>query len=364
MEPRLPSYDGSGLVNLVAHLERQLTGSAPSPGLTPGLAEAVRPAAGYVLVIFDGLGDHQLTHPLARSLGESRRASLTTGFPTTTTVNLATVATGLTPAGHGIVGHLMHLPGVAEVVNVLKWLTPSGRPVAHPYHQVLPTTLWERLGAAGLEPITVQPGDFLGSPLTAMLYRGCRFEAVHTLEEMAAATIDLAGPGRLVVTYLPNIDVAAHVHGQDSEAYRQAITAATRLWDAIAARLAPDVGLVGTADHGHIDYRPVGKRLVRDRRFDVLSIYGDPRAVLVRGDADLAADLATVTGSRLVDLAAARPWWGPGPAHPELAGRLPDWVLLAEEGEVALPRGFDRRLVGYHGGLDPREVDIPLLVGR
>ena len=32
-----PSYDGSGLVNLMAEIERRMTGSSPSPGLAePG----------------------------------------------------------------------------------------------------------------------------------------------------------------------------------------------------------------------------------------------------------------------------------------------------------------------------------------
>jgi hypothetical protein len=41
---------------------------------------------------------------------------------------------------------------------------------------------------------------------------------------------------------------------------------------------------------------------------------------------------------------------------------LPDALLLAPEGKVILPRGFDKRLRGYHGGLDEREVRVPLLV--
>jgi hypothetical protein len=40
---------------------------------------------------------------------------------------------------------------------------------------------------------------------------------------------------------------------------------------------------------------------------------------------------------------------------------MPDAVLLAPPDSVILPRGFDKRLRGYHGGLEPIEVDIPLL---
>ncbi|HJR86786.1 MAG TPA: hypothetical protein VJ930_03940, partial [Acidimicrobiia bacterium] len=56
-----------------------------------------------------------------------------------------------------------------------------------------------------------------------------------------------------------------------------------------------------------------------------------------------------------------RPWLGGEEAHPQLSGRLPDAVLLAPPDAVILPWGFDKRLRGYHGGLEPVEADIPLL---
>ena len=54
--------------------------------------------------------------------------------------------------------------------------------------------------------------------------------------------------------------------------------------------------------------------------------------------------------------------WGPGPRHPGLTERTPDALFLAGDGEVLLPPGFDKRLRGYHGGLDPDEIEVPLLV--
>lgn len=353
-----PDYSGGGLVNLVAELERRLAGSGPMPGLTT--PEHLPEAAGYVLVILDGVGSHQL---VGRPLGGFEAATLTVGFSTTTTTSLATVATGLAPAGHGVIGHLIHLPGVADVVNALKWVTPEGNPVAHDYGSVLPSpNLWERLAAAGVEPITVQPGAFSRTPLSRMLYRGCRFEAAWTVDELAAATLDLAGPRRLVVTYFPSVDVAAHVHGQESEQYGEAMRQAQALWDRLAVELPAEVVLAGTSDHGHVDYREGDKVLVRDRRYDSLRFYGDSRATYVSGDAPLIAALAEETGCRLVERPQMRPWLGPGPAHPELERRLPDAVLLSPPGRLLLPRGFDKRLIGYHGGLEPEELVVPLLV--
>ncbi|HLU53159.1 MAG TPA: alkaline phosphatase family protein [Acidimicrobiia bacterium] len=357
-----PDYLGRGLVNLVAELERRLLGQAPMPGLAQG---NLPQADGYVLVVFDGLGAHQLAHPAATSLAASCTQVLTAGFPTTTTTSMATIVTGLPPARHGIIGHILHLPGIGDAVNVLKWVTPEGRPIEHPYASVLPSpNLWERLTDAGVIPVTVQPGAFMGSPLTRMLYRGCRFEAAWSVEELVQATLELARPGRLVMTYFPNVDVAAHVDGQDSEAYAQALGAAALVWDRLARSLPDSVGLVGTADHGHLDYAENDKILIRDKKFEPLRFFGDPRSVYVSGPTDLIEALAADTGATVHGVEQVLEWLGGPPTHPELDGRLPDRLLLAPEDRILLPKPFDKRLIGYHGGLAPAEMEIPLLVRR
>lgn len=353
----LPDYSGFGLANLATELEERLTGAAPLAGLAD--PDPLPPAEGYVLVVFDGLGDHQLLGALA----DARRGVLRAGFPTTTTTSLSTLVTGLPPARHGVIGHLLHLPGVADVVNVLKWVTPSGVKVHCDYGSVLPApNLWERLTAAGIEPITVQPGPFMKSPLTRMLYRGCRFEPAYTAAELTTATVQVAAPGRLVLTYFPDVDVAAHVHGQSSDDYRQALATAAEIWDSLNRRLPDSIGLVGTSDHGLIDYDPADKILVRDHRYDTLRFFGDPRSTYVAGDRDLIDQLAAETGATSVERQELLSWLGPGPVHPELDQRLPDRLLLAPRGRLLLPRPFDKRLIGYHGGLEPEEVEVPLLV--
>ena len=348
----------------MAELERRLVGDAPGTGLAPDLASALPEAASYVLVVFDGLGTTQLEHPAAADLRASLAGTLHAPFPTTTTVSLATVATGLSPTGHGVIGHFVWLPGLG-VVNTLKWISPFGERLDVDTSGFLPSpNLWERLAAAGLEPITVQPGDFAGSPLSRALYRGCRFEPVYGERELAEAVTDLAAePGRLVFTYLPHVDFAAHVWGQASTQYADAMRTVAVTWDAIRRRLPSGAALVGTSDHGHLDYAAEDKILVRAAAYDDLLFWGDPRGLLVRGDGRTIDKLAAEVGATSIFPEDLSVLWGPGERHPELASRTPDRLLLSPEGHVLLPRGFDKRLTGYHGGLAPDEVEIPLLVG-
>ncbi len=364
MTSRLPSYDGRGLLNLAAELELRLTGRSPSPGLDDGLAAAVPEAASYVLLVVDGLGDRQLGHPAAAPLAAARRGVIDAPFPTTTTVSLTCLVTAMAPSAHGIIGHLVWLPELGSVVNTLRWVTIEGRPLDYDTAAMLPApNLWERLHEAGREPVTVQPGNFLGSPLSRMLYRGCRFEPVWDTVELVEATLQIAAvPGRLVMTYLPHLDVAAHVTGQRSAEYDAAMGLASQIWQQLADRLPEDVALIGTADHGHIDYPEHAKRLLRGPDIEGLRFWGDPRGLLTSGSPTALERLSRSLQSEPVGTDQLIDLWGPGPRHPNLAGRTPDALFLAPDGAVLLPPGFDKRLMGYHGGLDPEEIEVPLLV--
>jgi hypothetical protein len=358
---RAPDYHGGGLLNLVAELEKRLTGEAPAATLDSRIADSVPSAHSYVLVLFDGLGDHQLAHPAAVSLAASRVGVLDAPFPTTTTVSLATIATGTAPAQHGLLAYQLWLPEVDAVVGTIKWTTLWGDPIELDHDGFLPRpNLWERLTAAGIEPVTVQPWTFEGSALSATLYRGCRFEAYLDEREAVAATVELAAqPGRLVFLYAPHVDFAAHVAGQGSGEYTEALRAVSTIWDGVSAGLPREAVAVGTADHGHVDvlrarHAEIPLEEHTDRIFS-----GDPRCLFVHGEG---ATLAGTLPARWLPRSEMEHWWGPGPRHPRFEERAPDGVLVAEEGCALLHRFSDRRLIGRHGAPTPEEMEVPLLV--
>lgn len=352
------------LANLVAELEHRLTGTSVVDRLPDEIAVRIPEAETYVLALFDGLGVEQLAHPAALDLRRSLQATIDAPYPTTTTVSMATVATGLHPVTHGTIGHQMWIPDIEQVVNVLKWRAPDGRPVGMDTLEWLPgPNLWERLAANGVESVTVQPGEFQATPLSRALYRGARFEPVYTHGERIDAVADLCAVGRrLVFVYFAEVDVAAHIGGQSSEMYRSALAAANRAWVELATRLPAGVTMVGTADHGHLDFPEDRKRLIRDPEFGELVFFGDPRSLMVRGERRLIERLAADTGSSVVERDEIVARLGSGPQHPDLVERLPDAVVEPPRDVVLIPRGMDKRLVGYHGGLDRAERAIPVLV--
>ncbi len=365
MTPLIPTYQGNNLVNLVAELEVRLTGDSPSAALDNNLSSMIPSAATYVLVLFDGLGTSQLSHPSVRDLARHLQASIQAPFPTTTSVSLATIATGLAPSGHGILGHLVWIPEVNRVVNSLKWRDLTGSEVEIDTESLLPRpNLWERLGAAGIQSFTVQPSPFEGTPLSKMLYRGTGFEGISDNDDFIETVSILARePGRLMFAYFPDIDFAAHMSGQNSEEYRRTLDSAATIWRELCRRVPDEVGLIGTADHGHVDYPKRAKIRWRSPVVDSLTVFGDPRVVYLKGDMEVIEEAASEIGVPVLSRHKIRSWWGPG----ELEGleeRLPDACVLAPDGRVLLPKGFDGRLTGYHGGLTHPEIEIPLLVRR
>jgi hypothetical protein len=345
----------------MAEIESRLIGGSESPRLDPAMGDLIPEGRSYVLVLFDGLGVAQLGHESARTLQNSHRATLHAPFPSTTSVALATVATGLPPSQHGLIAHLCWLEEAGRIVNTLKWVDLSGQAVAHDYGSFLPRpNLWERLRRAGAEPITVQPQPFTGSPLSRLIYRGARFEGAWDHHDLADATVQLAAePNRLVFTYFWPVDFAGHVHGLESDEFSESLRLAANLWEEIVSGVPPGVTVLGTADHGLIDYAEEDKVLIREKPYHTLRYGGDPRGLQVWGERSLLDSLATHLGAELIDPLSLL---GPDP-RADTRSRAGDALLLAPDGKVLLPPGFDKRLRSYHGGLARDEVEIPLLLG-
>jgi predicted AlkP superfamily pyrophosphatase or phosphodiesterase len=355
---RTPDYSGRSLVNLIAQIEIGYAGTSPTPGLAIDLAVHVPSAPSTVFLLIDGLGyDMVAALPETSPLRGALRDRLDASFSTQTSVATATLATGLPPSQHGLIGYLIDLPEAGGVVNTLWWMLGDGPDIDLDRSSFLPSpNLVERLAQHGTSAVVIEPEAFLGSPLDEVLYRGARTRGVSDLDDFIASCVEESVPGTLVIGYLPYVDAAGHAYGPGSKQHTEAIAMVEGVWKALADQLPEDHGLIGTADHGMIKPAewidlepPEDVRLGGDSR--VLFLYGE-------GAARYAASLpgTVIDGASSVEL------WGPEPRHPEFDQRRPHYLVFAPDGVAFHHPGNPMHLAGDHGGLTNAEVEIPLLV--
>jgi Type I phosphodiesterase / nucleotide pyrophosphatase len=348
----------------------------PRPDLAP-----VRAAA---LLLVDGLGSellraHATDAPFLASLPDA--GPLRTGFPSSTSISLASLGTGLPPGAHGMVG-ISFRTGPDELLDSLHWTTLGrGRPAdlreRFPPETVQPApTVFERAAAAGIAVRVVSQQAFAGSGLTRAALRGGEFRGTRALGDLAAEIIEaVTGPGRrLCYGYHADLDSIGHLRGPGSMAWRFQLAQVDRLAALIADRLPAGAMLAVTGDHG----------MVRaDRLYDadtdpdllagVALLGGDPRARYVYSRPGAAADVLAAWRAKLGadawvvsrEQAVGEGWFGPVAAH--VLDRIGD-VVVAARGTAAVVRTvvepYLATMPGQHGSLSTAEQLVPLLLAR
>lgn len=376
----LPRYGSRSLGQLIP----ALLGSLGAAGFANALH--LEPAARACLLVVDGLGWELLrANPeLAPFLNSIAIEPMTAGFPATTAASLTSVATGLPPGGHGMVGYTMALPDYDRALNALTWSLYGVGPRTDLRDAVPPETfqpertLGEAAAAAGMTIHHLGPGFHAGSGLTRAIGRGERFHPADSLESLTETAVRLlGGKSVLVYAYHPALDAAGHVNGVASEQWRAELRRIDNAVRILAEQLTPETLLLVTGDHGMVDLRP-------DQRLDLADypelaagvqlLAGEARARSIRTDPGAADDVADVWKSIVGD----RMWiWtreeaiATGIFGAEVSDRARERigdVVAAAFGPVGVfQRDVDpaqARFNGHHGSLTSAEQFVPLLVYR
>ncbi|MGU3408929.1 alkaline phosphatase family protein [Microbacterium sp. M1A1_1b] len=332
---------------------------------------ALRPARSAIVVLVDGLGANALS---ARS-GHARFLAATkkrmrSGFPTTTAAALSTLTTGRSPGTHGVVGYSGWNPDTGAVMNLL-----SGWDDEVPAGWLLAPTLFTAAAELGLDPVVVGPARYRSSGMTANVLGGARYVPADSIpQRVDAAIAESAGGRSLVYLYVPELDSIGHKHGWQSDRW----TAALELLDGelarLDARVAADVGVLVTADHGVLDVPDEANvAMDPDLLVDVVGVAGDPRCrqLTVAPGTDVPALVEAwrasigkrgYVASRAEAVAAG--WFGA--VADDVLPRIGD-VLIVARGSWAFnddrqldPRKDPKRMIGQHGALTDDEVGVPL----
>jgi hypothetical protein len=405
-----PRYDGHGLGNLPARICRIL--GADPDGMLPGLVDALLPERfthgirSIVLVLADGLGASQLQRaveagiaPRLASLGRDGdsttwAATLTSVFPSSTVPALTSLATGVAPSRHGLIGWITHLPELGGATEVVRW-GPARSPGS--WLQMDPDlpeaadylgleTVHQRLARAGAACHMIGPSIHLDSPFTRMLYGGATYHPCDTIDRVPALVAELlvgSGPGRCQIqVYYPLVDAVAHSDGPSSPLHAQVVQELDRLVGGIldlAARR-EEILVMVTADHGHISTE--ARYLVDFAEHEsllgdlLLPPTGDRRAIYFHARPGRIPAVRRYLEERLADqidvYAAAdvfaRGLFGPGESSPQARRNAGDLVAIARGTHQLVCSGASLLSTlphaGDHGALHAEEMEVPLLAAR
>jgi len=344
------------------------------PNALPGTTWSLPPAPAYVVMLVDGLGhellaEHRVQAPYLHSLlGEDPG---TCGVPSTTATSLTSLGTALTPGQHGLVGFTSRVPETGELLNSLFWDRPVDPLEWQPH-----ATAFDRLERAGVHTTVVSKREFAESGLTRCGQRGAAYVGADDIAERISGAVN-GSARRPSLTYVYDGDLDWHGHraGVDSQRWRAQLRDIDEDVQELRDTLPDDVRLLVVADHGMVDSSPethVDVDQHPELRDGVTLLGGEARFrhVYCRGGAveSVAATWRSVLGPRATvltrDEAIARGWFGPVDAAVRL--RLGDVVAAAHDNWALMSSrdfAYEMTLVGLHGSLTPREMQIPFLVG-
>jgi hypothetical protein len=362
-QPVLPEYQGANVRGIVPALLRPGEWNESLPDWMPHPVHGARQA---VLLVLDGLGwdQYQDHRHLLPTLTEMIGRKITTVAPTTTATALSSIATGLTPGEHGLIGYRMVLSG--EVINVLRWAVDQhDRRRSNPPDDVQPFPAF--LGQA--IPI-VSPAELQGSGFSQAHLRGGKPVGWRSASSIAVEVRrQLRAGERFVYAYYGGVDKIAHERGF-GDFYDAELRMADRIVSDLAEALTPGAVLIITADHGQVQ---VGDNIVSpspellahvalqsgEGRFRWLHARRGSLGDLIETARDEVGHLAwIVTREQMLD----EQWFGPTVAPP-IAARLGDVALVAYA-PVSFYDPTDTgpfELVCRHGSLTSAEVNVPLL---
>lgn len=360
-QPVVPDYEGAAVNNVVP----ALLGGIDAPDWLPaGVADCGQ----VVLFVLDGLGWEQLQERshLAPTLSAMDGGPICTVAPSTTAAALTSIATGLAPGRHGVIGYRVAVDD--EILNILRWSTPAGDARV----RIPPATIQSHPPFGGERPPVVTRAEFAQSGFTLAHLDGTRLTPYRMASSMVTEVRHLLAAGEpFVYAYYEGIDKVSHEYGLGDH-YDAELAAADRLAADLAEALPPGAALVVTSDHGQVE---VGDRIVTpapevlrrvrlqsgEARFRWLHARSGQADALLEAATEAHGDIAWVVSRQQVEKEA---WFGP--LTPEAAARLGDVALVARE-PVAFEDPDDSgpyHLVGRHGSLTEAEMHVPLLATR
>ena len=379
--------DGAGppntvdLARAVAHI-----GGAPLADddyAAAALADRIGRDRPLLFVLVDGLGDlfvDRLNE--STTLGRAERIDLRSVFPSTTAAALTAIVTGEWPATHAVPTWFTHLHSREITATILPFVERDSETALQRFG-IKPAEAFpcpSRLAAIPGPLRTYHPRAISNSEFTSYGRGAWPTDPYDHLRDAVASVVErMAEQGEAGVhyLYLPMLDAASHRVGPEGSDTGRALRAVDRAIGTIVEALDGRARIAISADHGAIGVEPSGMSLMQpdDPILDELHTppHGEPRVPMFcvrEGRADAfagafrerwGADWALLSRADAEDLAL----FGPGRLSDLAAERIGGYLAISAGNEVIVygePGNGQLALKGFHAGLRPEEMSIPLLL--
>jgi hypothetical protein len=347
------------------------------------ICEAIGDVDHVVLVLADGLGLRLVESlPETSFLRRHLALEMRSVFPSSTAPALTSLATGTWPAEHGLLGWFAYLPELdIHAISLPFRQRFSGRPLTELGIRGSDVFAWPALLTGYVRHARLlMPRNIAHSIYTSAIAGGVPVDSYKGLDQAVMRLLTrLDGhrePKSYTYFYYPSIDTAAHAHGPTAPQVRAEVEVLDAALERLHAGLDGRARIIVSSDHGGIDVGVAEKRLLEPQEHLSALLKtpptGEPRApifhVVPGAQAEFAELFRERFGEQFALLTAAEVFdlglLGPPPLSEAGRSRLGDFMALSA-GYDALIYATDvgmTQMVGFHGGLSPEEVRIPLIV--
>lgn len=399
-----PQYGSRCFADFPETIQYLLTGTG-TPGLDAEVLGAYNQQYDTVLFFFlDSFGwrffqEHQDKHPfLQRLLQNGQVTKGTSQFPSTTAAHVTAIHTGQQISDSGVYAWQYYEPKLDDIITPLLFsyagtgrrdmLAQTGIDPATIY----PTqTLYQALEKQGVSSYVFQHREYTPSTYSDIVFRGARAVPYITFSESLITLQHLLSKDRTplyVFLYFDKLDTVCHKHGPESphvaaEA-EQMLEAMEQTFEALE-RSQKNTLCIVSADHGQIRVQPketlylnqisalsdLPKMMKHTRRGEPIVPAGGPRNMFLHIEDEHLAEAYALLDETLAERVTVcsteqminEGFFGSTPPSQTFLDRVGNLVLLPHANETVWWYKQNKYVIhylGYHGGLAPEEMEIPI----
>lgn len=334
----------------------------------------LKPKSKVLVILVDGLGAEQI---LARSghcrflaAGVASGQTAFSAFPATTSTNIGSFATGLSPGEHGLVGHQVLDREHNLRINLLTGWTSETDPLKWQPN----LTISEQSLSSGIRTNVIAASEYEKTGYTFATMREAQFLTAEGIQERFDRALEVlnAKEPSLTYLYIPELDKYGHRNGWQSPGWSGLLEEVDQQISRLAAKLPKDCGVLVTSDHGMVDTSPE-MHLVLDNYFDSSLEWfgGDTRVAYIYLNDESAAPSVvakfgalqnSVIAATTSDLISAGFY---GQVSALAQKRLPEVVLFAKGSHTLFHSEYSKKksfeMISHHGSVTAAEIRIPLV---